>query len=156
MDLNQLVREVLTLYESSGARIEVALAGELPLMNGDATLLRQVMHNLLRNAEDALAGVPQPEITVRTEVDGNWVRLSIADNGSGFPEQLMGRLFEPYVTTKSKGTGLGLAIVKKIVEEHHGMIQAQNIEPHGARVCIQLPCAGGSGLNEYQPDSGGG
>jgi nitrogen fixation/metabolism regulation signal transduction histidine kinase len=142
LDLNQLVREVLALYESSGARIEVALAGGLPLINGDATLLRQVMHNLLRNAEDALSGAPQPEITVRTEADGNRVRLSIEDNGSGFPEQLMGRLFEPYVTTKSKGTGLGLAIVKKIVDEHHGLIQAQNIEPHGARVSIQLPCSG--------------
>jgi nitrogen fixation/metabolism regulation signal transduction histidine kinase len=141
LDLNQLVREVLALYESSGARIEVALAGGLPLINGDATLLRQVMHNLLRNAEDALSGAPQPEITVRTEADGNRVRLSIEDNGSGFPEQLMGRLFEPYVTTKSKGTGLGLAIVKKIVDEHHGLIQAQNIEPHGARVSIQLPCS---------------
>ncbi|BCB25127.1 two-component sensor histidine kinase [Sulfurimicrobium lacus] len=142
LDLNQLVREVLALYESSGARIEVALAGDLPLINGDATLLRQVMHNLLRNAEDALSGAPQPEIAVRTEKDGNRVRFTIADNGSGFPEQLMGRLFEPYVTTKSKGTGLGLAIVKKIVEEHHGMIQAQNIEPHGARVSIQFPCSG--------------
>lgn len=145
LDLNQLVREVLALYESSGAHIEVTLAGDLPLIKGDATLLRQVMHNLLRNAEDALSGVPQPEITVRTEADGNRVRFSIADNGSGFPEQLMGRLFEPYVTTKSKGTGLGLAIVKKIVDEHHGMIQAQNIEPHGARVCIQLPCSACSG-----------
>lgn len=142
LDLNQLVREVLALYESSGARIEVALAGELPLINGDATLLRQVMHNLLRNAEDVLSGAPHPEIMVRTEAEGGKVRFSITDNGSGFPEQLMGRLFEPYVTTKSKGTGLGLAIVKKIVEEHHGMIQAQNIEPHGARVCIQLPGAG--------------
>lgn len=142
LDLNQLVREVLALYESSGARIEVQLASGLPPVNGDATLLRQVMHNLLRNAEDALAGQPQPEITVRTEVEGGRVRFAIADNGSGFPEPLMGRLFEPYVTTKAKGTGLGLAIVKKIVEEHHGMIQAQNVEPHGARVCIQLPCAG--------------
>lgn len=139
LDLNQLVREVLTLYETSDARIEVGLAPELPPVSGDATLLRQVMHNLMRNAEDALAGLPQPEITVRSEVVDKGVRLSIADNGSGFPEQLIGRLFEPYVTTKAKGTGLGLAIVKKIVEEHHGMIQAQNIEPHGARVCIQLP-----------------
>ncbi len=139
LDLNQLVREVLTLYETSDARIEVKLAPELPPVSGDATLLRQVMHNLMRNAEDALAGLPHPEITVHSEVVDKGVRLSIADNGSGFPEQLIGRLFEPYVTTKAKGTGLGLAIVKKIVEEHHGMIQAQNIEPHGARVCIQLP-----------------
>jgi nitrogen fixation/metabolism regulation signal transduction histidine kinase len=142
LDLNQLVREVLALYESSGVHIEADLAPAMPPVSGDATLLRQVMHNLLRNAEDALADQPQPEIKVRTEAEGGRVRFSIADNGSGFPELLMGRLFEPYVTTKPKGTGLGLAIVKKIVEEHHGMIQAQNVEPHGARVCIQLPCAG--------------
>ena len=139
LDLNQLVREVLTLYETSGARIEIGLSPTLPPVSGDATLLRQVMHNLLRNAEDALAGQPQPVITVRSEEVDKGVRLSIADNGSGFPEHLMGRLFDPYVTTKPKGTGLGLAIVKKIVDEHHGLIQAQNIEPHGARVCIQLP-----------------
>lgn len=141
IDLNLLAREVLTLYETSGARIEMAFAPILPPVSGDATLLRQVMHNLMRNAEDVLVGRPQPVIKVSTEADGKWVRLSIADNGSGFPEQLMGRLFEPYVTTKPKGTGLGLAIVKKIVEEHHGQIQAHNIEPHGAQVCILLPRA---------------
>jgi len=143
LDLNQLVREVLTLYESSSVHIEVVLAPDLPVVNGDAALLRQVMHNLMRNAEDALADQPQAEIRVRTErVDASSVRLSIEDNGKGFPEALMGRLFEPYVTTKSKGTGLGLAIVKKIVDEHQGRILAQNMEPHGARVCIQLPGAG--------------
>ena len=143
LDLNQLVREVLTLYESSGVHVDVALAPDLPVVNGDAALLRQVMHNLMRNAEDALVDLPQAEIRVRTErVDGSSVRWSIEDNGKGFPEALMGRLFEPYVTTKPKGTGLGLAIVKKIVDEHQGRILVQNIEPHGARVCIQLPCAG--------------
>lgn len=143
LDLNRLVQEVLTLYESSGVHVDVALAPDLPAVNGDAALLRQVMHNLMRNAEDALVDQPQAEIRVRTErVDGSSVRWSIEDNGKGFPEALMGRLFEPYVTTKSKGTGLGLAIVKKIVDEHQGRILVQNIEPHGARVCIQLPCAG--------------
>lgn len=143
LDLNRLVQEVLTLYESSSVHIDVTLAQDLPAVNGDAALLRQVMHNLMRNAEDALVDQPQAEIRVRTErVDGSSVRWSIEDNGKGFPEALMGRLFEPYVTTKSKGTGLGLAIVKKIVDEHQGRILVQNIEPHGARVCIQLPCAG--------------
>lgn len=142
LDLNQLVREVLTLYESSDVRIDVALAADLPLIEGDAALLRQVMHNLMRNAEDALADMPHAEIRVRTErMDASSVRWWIEDNGKGFPETLMGRLFEPYMTTKPKGTGLGLAIVKKIVDEHKGRIMAQNIEPHGARVCIQLPSA---------------
>ncbi|MBZ0104757.1 MAG: HAMP domain-containing protein [Sulfuricella denitrificans] len=143
LDLNLLVREVLTLYESSGVRIDVALAPDLPPIEGDAALLRQVMHNLMRNAEDALADQPRAEIRVRTErMDSATVRWWIEDNGKGFPEALMGRLFEPYMTTKPKGTGLGLAIVKKIVDEHRGRIMAQNIEPHGARVCIQLPCTG--------------
>ncbi|MDO8891415.1 MAG: ATP-binding protein [Sulfurimicrobium sp.] len=142
LDLNQLVREVLTLYESSSVHIEIALAPDLPVVYGDAALLRQVMHNLMRNAEDALSDQPQAEIRVRTElVDAATVRWSIEDNGKGFPDALLGRLFEPYVTTKQKGTGLGLAIVKKIVDEHQGRILAQNIEPHGARVSIQLPRA---------------
>ncbi len=142
LDLNQLVREVLALYESSGARIKLELAPELPLIDGDVTLLRQVMHNLLRNAEDALSEQEQPEIQVSTAHDGLVVKLMIQDNGSGFPDAMLHRLFDPYVTTKVKGTGLGLAIVKKIVEEHQGQIQALNNEPHGAKICIQLPCAG--------------
>ena len=89
---------------------------------GDKTQLRQVIHNLLQNAQDALADVPAPGILVRTEAKGGRIQLSIQDNGSGFPEQLMTRLFEPYVTSKPKGTGLGLAIVKKIVDEHSGVI----------------------------------
>ncbi|MGH8743148.1 MAG: ATP-binding protein, partial [Burkholderiales bacterium] len=69
------------------------------------------------------------------------IQLSIQDNGSGFPEQLMTRLFEPYVTSKPKGTGLGLAIVKRIVDEHSGMIHIANVKPHGACVSISLPLA---------------
>ena len=83
-------------------------------------------------------------ITVKSGVDEKWVRLSVADNGGGFPESLFGHLFDPYVTTKPKGTGLGLAIVKKIVEEHHGVIHAQNIEPHGALGVRAVAAAGGS------------
>ena len=73
-------------------------------------------------------------------MEENSVRLTVRDNGCGFPEALMARLFEPYVTTKPKGTGLGLAVVKKIIEEHHGRMKVENIQPHGASVCIYLPC----------------
>ena len=139
LDLNRLAREVLALYEPSGIEIRLDLAPQLPQVMGDATLLRQVMHNLLQNAQDALAGVAQPLIRVCTEADEKWVKLSISDNGCGFPEHLMARLFEPYVTTKQKGTGLGLAIVKKIVEEHQGTIQVENIQPQGACVTVLLP-----------------
>jgi len=69
------------------------------------------------------------------------VRLSVTDNGDGFPEELMARIFEPYVTTKLRGTGLGLAIVKKIVDEHHGSIAIENRPERGASVSVLLPLA---------------
>ncbi|MGH8751679.1 MAG: ATP-binding protein [Burkholderiales bacterium] len=141
LDLNQLLREVLALYESPVLAIKLELAPRLAPVPGDKTQLRQVIHNLLQNAQDALTGVTAPGITVRTETLNGRIQLSIQDNGSGFPEQLMTRLFEPYVTSKPKGTGLGLAIVKKIVDEHSGVIHIANIKPHGACVSISLPLA---------------
>jgi nitrogen fixation/metabolism regulation signal transduction histidine kinase len=139
VDLNLLIHEILALYEHSGARIETRLAPDLPLIAGDPTLLRQVVHNLLQNAQDALAEMEAPQIVVETAAEEGAIRLSIRDNGCGFPEELMARLFEPYVTTKPKGTGLGLAIVKKIIEEHRGRMKIENIQPHGASVSVYLP-----------------
>jgi nitrogen fixation/metabolism regulation signal transduction histidine kinase len=114
-------------------------------VRGDAAQLRQVIHNLLQNAEDALAGHPEPRIEVRTERAGERVRLAISDNGGGFAESIMKRVFEPYVTTKPKGTGLGLAIVKKIIDEHHGSVSVENRSGEagrgGAAVTIALPLA---------------
>ena len=140
-DLNALICEVLTLYESLGSSIELELAENLPSVLGDPAQLRQVIHNLLQNAQDALVENRAPRIVVRSEAIGSMVRLSISDNGTGFPENLMKRAFEPYVTTKPKGTGLGLVIVKKIVEEHGGEVAIANIAPEGARVTITLPSA---------------
>ena len=111
----------------------------LPLVQGDARLLRQVFHNLMQNAQDALADVVEPHIVVRSEDAGRNVRLTIEDNGCGIPEQSMQRVFEPYVTTKQKGTGLGLSIVKKNIEDHGGSVWIENLKPHGARVGIELP-----------------
>jgi nitrogen fixation/metabolism regulation signal transduction histidine kinase len=139
LDLNQLTREILGLYESLGRSMHLKLAANLPLVSGDARLLRQVFHNLVQNAQDALADVPDPRIVVTSEDTGRTVRLTIEDNGCGFPEHLMQRVFEPYVTTKQKGTGLGLSIVKKIIEDHGGSVAIENLRPHGARVSIELP-----------------
>ena len=142
LDLNALVREVLRLYESSAATLSLDLAAELPLLRGDAAQLRQVIHNLLQNAQDALGETPSPRIEIRTETtDLGRVRFSVTDNGMGFPENLMKRAFEPYVTTKPRGTGLGLSIVKKIVEEHDGEIAIANVQPSGARVTLTFPAA---------------
>lgn len=148
LDLNALVGEVLGLYETSHAQIEVGLAADLPMVWGDATQLRQIIHNLLRNAEDAQESeesVSTPQIGISTrrvgDADDGMAELLITDCGPGFPVEIMARVFEPYVTTKARGTGLGLAIVKKIVDEHHGQISITNRSPVGAAVCIRLPLA---------------
>jgi nitrogen fixation/metabolism regulation signal transduction histidine kinase len=108
----------------------------LPPIEGDATQLRQVIHNLLSNASEAMAGRPGARLRVstapitRTE-DGSVraVRLRVEDNGPGFAANILRRAFEPYVTTKPSGTGLGLAMVKKIVDEHGARIELANLAP---------------------------
>ena len=145
LDLNALVSEVLALYETSPVPITKRLAAELPPVWADASQIRQVIHNLVQNAQDALESVRaagrSPSIEVRTELDADRVRLAVSDNGGGFPEELIARIFEPYVTTKPRGTGLGLAIVKKIIDEHHGSVAIENREPRGASVTVLLPLA---------------
>jgi nitrogen fixation/metabolism regulation signal transduction histidine kinase len=139
LELHKLIKEVLGLYEASGIFIVQKLDATQSEVNGDATRLRQIVHNLLQNAQDALQGAEQPQITLHTETQDGEIHLSVEDNGAGFPESVLSRAFEPYMTTKAKGTGLGLAIVKKIVEEHGGRIAIENIVGGGARVSISLP-----------------
>lgn len=141
VELGGLARQVLGLYEATGARIALEVAPDTPAVRGDPAKLRQVIHNLLRNAEDAVAGVSAPRLKLSVEPAGERVALRVADNGPGFPAEFMGRAFEPYVTTKPGGTGLGLAIVHKIVEEHRGSVRLENLPGAGARVSILLPAA---------------
>ena len=141
LDLNALIGEVLGLYETSLARVDVELDPHLPAVWGDASQLRQIIHNLLRNAEDAQEGESEPQIGVITRVVDDMAELAVSDCGPGFPPEIMARVFEPYVTTKARGTGLGLAIVKKIVDEHQGRIRINNRQPAGAEVSIRLPLA---------------
>ena len=149
-----MIEEILGLYLGGDERdiIHAALAPMLPRVMGDATQLRQVIHNLLQNAQDAVAdrmeGATAPRIDIITESiryagsDGDVhiaVRLSIVDNGPGFSQKILARAFEPYVTSKPRGTGLGLAMVKKIIEEHGGRIDIQNRgEANGAKISILL------------------
>ncbi|MGB6055485.1 MAG: ATP-binding protein, partial [Burkholderiaceae bacterium] len=153
LDFNELIAEILNLYLSEVERgaIRPHLAPALPAILGDATQLRQVVHNLLQNAQDAVGehgDGSTPQIDVVTEevhyqdADGHRrsaVRLTISDNGPGFAPKILARAFEPYVTSKPRGTGLGLAMVRKIVEEHGGRIDLQNrSDGHGAKVAILL------------------
>jgi nitrogen fixation/metabolism regulation signal transduction histidine kinase len=145
LDLNRLVADVLALYEHSAVPIVKRLAEPLPPIWADGAQIRQVIHNLVQNAQDSLentgASGAAGSIEVRTELAGDKVRLAVTDNGGGFPEELMARIFEPYVTTKPRGTGLGLAIVKKIVDEHHGSVAIENRPSRGASVGVLLPLA---------------
>ncbi len=145
LDLNALVSDVLALYETYPVPISSRLEPGLPPVWADAAQIRQVIHNLVQNSQDALenlrADAVSALIEVRTEVVADKVRFAVSDNGGGFPEEMMARIFEPYATTKARGTGLGLAIVKKIVDEHHGTIAIENRPSGGVSVSVLLPLA---------------
>jgi nitrogen fixation/metabolism regulation signal transduction histidine kinase len=135
LDLNGLILEVLSLYAEpqETGRLAARLEPGLPHIKGDASQLRQVIHNLVQNALDAVQDRPNGRVTVRSSLSltesgaPRSVRLHIVDNGPGFAEKVLKRAFEPYVTTKTKGTGLGLAVVKKIADEHGARIALRNV-----------------------------
>ncbi len=140
LEVHQLINEVMGLYEANSTPITLIFGASRTWVNGDATRLRQVVHNLLQNAHDAVQQSLERQITLTTSnTQEEMLKLTIADNGCGFPEQLLARAFEPYMTTKAKGTGLGLPIVKKIVEEHGGNITIENQLHGGTSVSIVLP-----------------
>ena len=151
-DLNQLVTEVVELYraQESSAEIKLLLDTSLPPILADRHRIRQILNNLVTNSLEALEGRPDSrvEIETHTVADGprQMAAITVSDNGPGFQRDLIGTVFDPYVTSKPKGTGLGLAIVKKIVEEHGGRIEADNQRTGGARVRILLPLGEGERL----------
>jgi len=145
LDLNALIGDVLALYGAEGAGaadIVRELDPQCPPIAGDAQQLRQVVHNLLQNAQDACEAMPAraPRILVRTEwhAQRQRVRLSVLDSGPGFEPHILQRAFEPYVTTKTKGTGLGLAVVKKIADDHRARIDLGNVMQDGQVVGAQV------------------
>jgi nitrogen fixation/metabolism regulation signal transduction histidine kinase len=156
VDLNGLVGDVVALYasrdsgftETSHVPVRTELDPACPHIMGDAQQLRQVIHNLLQNAQDATEGCPVREVTIRTRwhPESRRVRLVVQDTGAGFPEHILQRAFEPYVTTKAKGTGLGLAVVKKIADEHAARVDVRNrVEEgavRGAQVSLSFAVAG--------------
>ena len=149
LDLNHLLQEMMPLYDNDNALVPVSwhLNADIPLISGDAAQLRQVVHNLIQNAQDASAQSTQPMVHVWTEqaATSQRVRLRIVDNGIGFSDSVLQRAFEPYVTTKAGGTGLGLAVVKKIADEHQARIEIKNRlegdETVGAQVSLSFRIA---------------
>jgi len=144
LDLNALIREIVSFYDVPKINVKLALTNTACLIKGDSTMLRQVLHNLMQNAQDALASTLMPMIQITTSVDDGMLILTVQDNGGGFPAEMMLHVFEPYMTTKPHGTGLGLAIVKKIIEEHKGNIKIENVlsneaNDSGAIITISIP-----------------
>ncbi len=144
-DLNQLITEVVDLYraQDSSADVKLLLEPNLPEISADRMRIRQILNNLVTNSFEALEGKLDGGIEIETQLAEDAgkpvVSILVTDNGPGFQRDLIGTVFDPYVTSKPKGTGLGLAIVKKIVEEHGGRIEADNRRSGGARVRILLP-----------------
>ena len=138
-DLNVLVAEVALLYEGSSCRFNIQTASEPAWISADTTAMRQVLHNLFKNAAEAAAEDDAPAVDVRVCGDGVQVELAVCNNGKGFSKEMLHNAFEPYVTDKPTGTGLGLPVVKKIIEEHGGRISLNNQAESGACVRIVLP-----------------
>ncbi len=144
-DLDKLAHEIVDLYRAQESDVELILTSDptMPLVEGDMGRVRQIFHNLIRNAVEALEGTKDGRIDVQVgaaEIDSiEVVQIRVEDNGPGFKTGSISQIFDPYVTTKPKGTGLGLAIVKKLVEEHVGSIRAKNRTDGGAMISIRLP-----------------
>lgn len=142
IDLYALVQEVLGLYTlKSGVVVQAEQDKKRLCINGDPVSIRQVLHNLLKNALEATEGHGRIEIDMRRAQKNNsdFIEFGFFDDGPGIKEEQIEQIFEPYVTTKARGTGLGLAIVKKIIEEHGGAIWVDTRRKQGAGFIIHLP-----------------
>ena len=144
-DLDKLVHEIVDLYRAQESGVDIVLASDptMPLIEADMGRIRQILHNLIRNAVEALESSSDGRIDIHVsaaEIDEvEMIQIKVEDNGPGFDMGSVSQIFDPYVTTKPKGTGLGLAIVKKLVEEHVGSIRARNSNEGGAIISIRLP-----------------
>ena len=138
-DLNKIIEEVLLLYEAGACTFDAVFSNIPAVMYADATAMRQVLHNIFKNAAEAAEEAAQPQVHIHTANTDGQITLTVANNGKSFGKDMLANAFEPYVTDKPTGTGLGLPVVKKIVEEHGGRIALSNPAEGGACVKITLP-----------------
>lgn len=138
-DLNKIIEEVLLLYEAGACTFDAVFSNIPAVMYADTTAMRQVLHNIFKNAAEAAEEAAQPEVHIHTANADGQITLTVTNNGKSFSKNMLANAFEPYVTDKPTGTGLGLPVVKKIVEEHGGRIVLSNPAEGGASVKITLP-----------------
>ena len=138
-DLNKIIEEVLLLYEAGACTFDAVFSNIPAVMYADTTAMRQVLHNIFKNAAEAAEEAAQPQVHIHTDNTDGKITLTVTNNGKSFSKDMLANAFEPYVTDKPTGTGLGLPVVKKIVEEHGGRIALSNPAEGGASVKITLP-----------------
>jgi len=141
LSLNSLINKSASLYDNyDGVRVDLDLSGDLPKLQLDQDAISRVLINLIKNAIEAKQEKNELSIKITSSVSKKegLARLTLVDDGNGFPEDIIDKVFEPYITTKEKSGGLGLAIVQNIIEQHDGQIFASNVKPHGARITIEF------------------
>jgi nitrogen fixation/metabolism regulation signal transduction histidine kinase len=145
LDIESLINEVLDLYrdDESGVTFTVNIVADVPHVEADPGRIRQLLHNLIKNAIESTRQRKNAKISISAEhvvnATQDMIELRVIDNGPGIPDKLMDNMFEPYTSTKIKGGGLGLAVVKRIVEEHSGIVFAENRHEGGACIVVRLP-----------------
>ena len=132
-----LFENIVELYQATKIKVTLNFTNKLIPIKADENKIRQIIINLIENAKDGLALEKKPKLTIKIFEDKKWVSFEIIDNGMGIPEKIMGRIFEPYVTSKKNGTGLGLAIVNKIIDEHSGTIDIKKNKTKGTSVLVK-------------------
>lgn len=139
VSINEVIQKTIKLWEMGRARINIRknLSDDLPVVQADASLLRQAFINLIKNSEEACG--TNGDMTLHTEYITPHVVITFCDNGPGMPSEVLKHVFEPFFTTKASGTGMGMAICQRIINAHQGRIEAENISPNGMRFSIFLP-----------------
>jgi signal transduction histidine kinase len=139
VSISEAVRKTVRLVEADthDMKIDLEIAEDMGMVRADASLMKQVFLNIIKNAAEACGS--GGELTIRVGHASAWAKISFADNGTGIPRETMGRLFEPFFTTKTAGMGMGLSVSQRIVQAHDGRIEVRNISPQGAEFSILLP-----------------
>jgi two-component system nitrogen regulation sensor histidine kinase GlnL len=139
ISVNEVIQKTVKLAEMGTPNLEIKLelSSKLPIIQADASFLKQVFLNMIKNATEACG--PGGELEINTASDPPWIKISFSDNGPGIPPELVNRIFEPFFTTKSRGMGVGLAICQRIIQAHAGRIEINNRLPRGTQFNIFLP-----------------